>query len=70
MKRYVKSTSYWSPDVSTIEEVKQEIKKATDAGTTASDAIDYLDELVDAGTISKEESRELRKWVYQLFMHF
>ena len=43
-KPVLASTSFWSTDVNSEEDIKAEIQKALDAGTTFEDVDDYLNE--------------------------
>lgn len=64
MKRYVKATEYWSMDVSTVEDVRDEIDKAILDGTTKEDIEDYLIELESKGNLDRDEFIELRDYAF------
>lgn len=61
-KPILASTSFWSTDVNSEEDIKAEIQKALDAGTTFEDIDDYLNELYNLGILNDEEVSELLNW--------
>lgn len=56
------SQSFWSTDVSSEDEIKQEIHKAINVGTTLDDVDDYLNELYNLQIIDDEQFSELINW--------
>lgn len=60
------STSFWSIDVNNEEDIKNEIQKALDAGTTFEDIDDYLNELYNLEIIDDEQFSELINWAAPL----
>lgn len=61
-KPVLASTSFWSTDVNSQEDIKAEIQKALDAGTTFEDIDDYLNELYNLEIIDDEQFSELINW--------
>lgn len=61
-KPILASTSFWSIDVNSEEDIKNEIQKALDAGTTFEDIDDYLNELYNLEIIDDEQFSELLNW--------
>ena len=59
---YQEGETFWSLDVNSEEEIKAEIQKALDAGTTFEDVDDYLNELCNLGKIDDEHFSELINW--------
>lgn len=64
MKRYIKATEYWSMDVRTVDDVRDEIDKAVLEGTTKEDIEDYLIELESRGNLDRDEFIELRDYAF------
>lgn len=65
-KPVIASTSFWSTDVNSEEDIKAEIQKALDAGTTFEDVDDYLNELYNLEIIDDEQFSELINWASPL----
>lgn len=61
-KPVLANTEFWSTDVNTEEDIKSEIQKALDAGTTFEDVDDYLNELYNLEIIDDEQFSELINW--------
>ena len=61
-KPVLASTRFWSTDVTTQDEIRAEIQKALDAGTTFEDVDDYLNELYTLGIIDDEQVSEMLNW--------
>lgn len=60
---YQEGETFWSLDVNSEEEIKAEIQKALDAGTTFEDVEDYIYELYSLGKVSGDEQfSELLNW--------
>lgn len=57
---------FWSNDVSSVDDVRSEVQKAIDAGTTYDDIDDYLNSLFESGKISDEEFIEIINWAETL----
>lgn len=61
-KPVLANTEFWSTNVDSEEQIKQEIQKALDVGTTFEDIDDYLNELYSLGKIDDEQFSELLNW--------
>ena len=60
---YQEGETFWSLDVNSEDEIKAEIQKALDAGTTFEDVEDYIYELYSLGKVSSDEQfSELLNW--------
>lgn len=58
--------AFWSTEVESFEDIKAEIQKALDAGTTFEDVDDYLNELYNLEIIDDEQFSELINWAAPL----
>ena len=61
-KPVMATTSFWSTDVKDEAEIRSEIQKALDAGTTFEDVDDYLNKLYNLEIIDDETFSELINW--------
>lgn len=61
-KPVMAAESFWSPNVTSVEEIRAEIQKAIDAGKTFEDVADYLGQLYTIGILNYKEHNELYRW--------